>query len=262
MNVDEVLDTVEQSLLSRKLSSLERLILCQSWLGRGYSEMASDCAYSIAHIKEIDSQLWQAFSKTLGERVTKKNLFLVLKQYLLSRTGETVNSDQLPVTFWLVEEIDPPLTPTTNQLPVATDFVEASYLEDSEQLSLICDRNELVNEEDEWLYRGQQKYQTSTDNTAVENNLKAPFTQSEPTISRGCLQLDFPLYINRPPIAELTYNEISESGRSIGIKAPRLPGKNSLLPDCESCHALWIQYCLLGLSGSRRYLFCRTQSIF
>ncbi|MEG4456890.1 hypothetical protein [Microcoleus sp. N9_A1] len=136
MNVDEVLDTVEQSLLSRQLSSLERLILCQSWLGRGYSEMAADCAYSIAHIKDIGSQLWQAFSKTLGERVTKKNLFLVLKQYLLSRTGETVNSDQLSVTFSLVEVIEPPLTPTTNQLSVPTDFVEASYSGDSEQLSL------------------------------------------------------------------------------------------------------------------------------
>lgn len=105
MNVGKVLDTVEQSLLSKQLSSLERLILCESWLGRGYSEMASDSAYSIAHIKEIGSQLWQAFSKALGERVTKKNLFLVLKQYLFSRTGETVNSDQLPVTFSLVEVI-------------------------------------------------------------------------------------------------------------------------------------------------------------
>jgi hypothetical protein len=90
MNVGEVLDTVEQTLLSRQLSSLERFILCQSWGGRGYSEMAPDCAYSIAHIKDIGSQLWQALSKALGERVTKKNLFLVLKQYLLSRTDETV----------------------------------------------------------------------------------------------------------------------------------------------------------------------------
>lgn len=229
MNVDEVLETVEQSLLSRQLSSLERFILCQSWLGRGYSEMAADCAYSIAHIKDIGSQLWQALSKTLGERVTKKNLFLILKQYLLSRTGETVVSDQLSVTFSLVEVIHPPQTPTTNQLPVTTEFVEASYSGDSEQLSRICDRNELVIEEDEWLFRVQQNYPTSTDNTEAENNLKAPVTQSEPTIPRGCLPLDSPLYINRPTIAELTYKEISQSGRSSHIKAPRLPGKNSLL---------------------------------
>jgi hypothetical protein len=187
MNVGEVLETVEQSLLSKQLSSLERLILCHSWLGRGYSEMAADSAYSIAHIKEIGSQLWQAFSKALGERVTKKNLFLVLKQYLLSWTGETVNSDQLSVTLELVEVIDPPLTPITNQLPVATEFLEGSYSEDSEQLSLICDREFLVNEESLQLERGQQKCQNFTDNKEAKNNLKAPFTQSEPTISRGCL---------------------------------------------------------------------------
>jgi hypothetical protein len=187
MNVDEVLDTVEQSLLSRQLSALERLILCQSWLGRRYSEMAADCAYSIAHIKEIGSQLWQAFSKTLGERVTKKNLFLVLKQYLLSRTGETVNSDQLPVTFSLVEVIEPPLTPTTNQLPVTTDFWEASYLGDSEQLTLGSVPCELLTEKSSQLERAQQQCQTSCDNTEAENNLKAPITQSEPTIPSGCL---------------------------------------------------------------------------
>jgi hypothetical protein len=165
MNVGEVLETVEQSLLSRQLSSLERLILCHSWLGRGYSEMASDSAYSIAHIKEIGSQLWQAFSKALGERVTKKNLFLVLKQYLLSQTGETLVSDQLSVTLELVEVIDTPLTLTTNQLPVTTDLVEASYSEDSEQLSLICDRGFLVTEDSSQLERAPQECQTSTDNT-------------------------------------------------------------------------------------------------
>ena len=169
MNVEQVLDTVEQDLLSRQLSSLERFILCQSWLGRGYSEMAPDCAYSIAHIKEIGSQLWQALSKALEEKVTKKNLFLVLKQYLLSRTGETVVSDQLSVTFSLVEVIDPPLTPTTNQLPVVTDLVEASYSGDREQLPLVSDRCELVTQEDEWLFRVQPEYQTSTDNTEVED---------------------------------------------------------------------------------------------
>ncbi len=172
MNVGEVLDTVEQTLLSRQLSSLERFILSQSWLGRGYSEMAPDCAYSIAHIKDIGSQLWQALSKALGQRVTKKNLFLVLKQYLLSRTGETETSDSLSVTFSVVEVIDPPLTPTTNQLAVTTGWVEASYSEDSEQLSRLSDRSELVTEESSQLERAQPEYQTSTDNTEAENNLK------------------------------------------------------------------------------------------
>lgn len=208
MNVGEVMDTVEQGLLSRQLSSLERFILSQSWLGLGYNEMASDCAYSIAHIKDIGSQLWQALSKAIGERVTKKNLLLVLKQYLLSRTDETVASDQLSVTFSLEEIIDTPLTPTTNQLPVATDLVEASYSEDSEQLPLICDRPELLTEESSQLERAQQKCQTSTDNPETENNLKASVTQSEATIPSDCLPLDSPLYISPMPDPKL-YSSLS-----------------------------------------------------
>lgn len=213
MNVGEVIDTVEQGLLSRQLSSLERFILSQSWLGRGYSEMAPDCAYSIAHIKDIGSQLWQALSKAIGERVTKKNLFLVLKQYLLSRTDETVASDQLSVTFPLAEIIDTPLTPTTNQLPVATDFVEASYSRDSEQL-LLCDRPYVVTKESSQLERAQQKYQTSGDRTKAEHNLKAPFTHSEPTNPSDCLLLDSPLYISPMPAPKLyaSVSNFNESG--------------------------------------------------
>ncbi|HAZ46432.1 MAG TPA: hypothetical protein DDW76_32345 [Cyanobacteria bacterium UBA11369] len=226
MNVGEVIGTIEQGLLLRQLSSLERFILCQSWLGRGYSEMAPDCAYSIAHIKDIGSQLWQAFSKALGERVTKKNLFLVLKQYLLSRTGETVNSDELPVTFSLVEVIDPPLTPTTNELSVATELMEDSYSEDSNRLPLVCDRPYLVTEESSQLERVQQKCQIDTDNPEAENNLKAPVTQSKPTISRARLPLDSPLYISLILAPELysrfTVNSklrSEETGMSIDSKA-------------------------------------------
>jgi len=229
MNVGEVLDTVEQSLLSRQLSCLERFILCQSWRGRGYSEMAPDCAYSIAHIKDIGSQLWQDLSKALGERVTKKNLFLVLKQYLLSPTDETVASDDLSVTLELVEVIDPPLTATANQLPVTTELVTASYSEDSEKLQLVSDRCYLVTQEDEWLETVQQEYQTSTENTEAEDNQDAPVTQSKPTIPSARLPLDSPLYINRPPIEELTYTEISQPGCLIRIKTPKLRGKSSLL---------------------------------
>jgi hypothetical protein len=114
MNVGDVLDTVEQTLLSRQLSSLERFILCQSWFGRGYSQMAPDCAYSIAHIKDIGSQLWQALSKALGQRVTKKNLFLVLKQYLFPQTVQRGVGDRVQgVERREDEECDPTLPPSS-----------------------------------------------------------------------------------------------------------------------------------------------------
>ncbi|MGF1480843.1 MAG: AAA-like domain-containing protein [Cyanophyceae cyanobacterium] len=78
MNVDEVLQTIEKRLLSRQLSAVERLIISQSWLGKKYSEIAENTAYGGDYLKEVGSQLWQALSEATGEKVTKKNLSLIL----------------------------------------------------------------------------------------------------------------------------------------------------------------------------------------
>lgn len=81
MNIEQVLAVVEGVLLSRQLSTIERFILCQSWQGQTYSQMAGDSAYGIPHIKEVGARLWQEISKALGKRATKKNLHLILNQY-------------------------------------------------------------------------------------------------------------------------------------------------------------------------------------
>ncbi|NER49185.1 MAG: diguanylate cyclase [Symploca sp. SIO1A3] len=81
MNVDEVLEIVEQVLLSRRLSPVEQLILRQSWLKQSYSDIAEHSTYDYTHLKEVASQLWYELSKALGKKVTKKNLPLVLKKY-------------------------------------------------------------------------------------------------------------------------------------------------------------------------------------
>ncbi|MUH00903.1 diguanylate cyclase [Scytonema sp. UIC 10036] len=81
MNADLVLDIVEQVLLSRQLSPIEKVILCQSWQGKGYGEMAKDSGYGSNYFKEVGSQLWHDLSEAIGQRVTKKNLHLVLARY-------------------------------------------------------------------------------------------------------------------------------------------------------------------------------------
>ncbi|MFE1744037.1 AAA-like domain-containing protein [Coleofasciculus sp. H7-2] len=119
MNVDEVLEAVEQVLLSRQLNHLERLILRQSWLGHDYSEMARDSAYSIPHLKEVGSQLWQDLSAVLGQRVTKKNLNLLLNQYQQNRTLEQIGTAprQLPTSTRTPENFPAPLTATEIKFP-------------------------------------------------------------------------------------------------------------------------------------------------
>lgn len=79
MDVHEVIEVVE-NILFRQLSPIERLVLCQSWLGKNYSDMAQMSAYGIPYLKEIGSQLWNDLSKAIEKKVTKKNLHLVLDQ--------------------------------------------------------------------------------------------------------------------------------------------------------------------------------------
>ena len=73
-------------MLSRQLSPLERFILRSSWQGHDYSEMAKDSAYSIYHLKGTGCHLWHKLSEALGEKVTKKNLQIVVNQYLQNST--------------------------------------------------------------------------------------------------------------------------------------------------------------------------------
>jgi len=63
-------------------------VLYQSWLGKTYDEMAQGTGYGSNYIKQIGSQLWQDLSQAAGERITKKNLHLVLSKYLQGITEQ------------------------------------------------------------------------------------------------------------------------------------------------------------------------------
>lgn len=92
MNVDEVLQSIEQTFLARRLDPVERFVLQQSWVGLTYEEMAQNCAYGSDYVKEIGSQLWQDLSRAVGERVTKKNLHIVFDQLPPSQPESIVAS--------------------------------------------------------------------------------------------------------------------------------------------------------------------------
>ncbi|WP_460201886.1 AAA-like domain-containing protein [Scytonema sp. NUACC21] len=169
IEVNEVLEAIEKFLLPRRLSSIERFILHQSWLGQTYGEMAQNSGYASDYIKEVGSQLWQDISDVIGERVTKKNLHLVLSQ---------------------IKPI--PVGKEKKQSEPKSVFVNDSLEENNEEL-------------------------------------RSPVTDTEIKFPSGPVALNSPLYINRPPIEEIAYQEISQSGCVLGIKAPRKMGKSSLL---------------------------------
>jgi len=86
--VEELLDAVEKILQNRPLDSIQWFVLYQSWLGKTYDEMAQGTGYGSNYIKQIGSQLWQDLSQAAGERITKKNLHLVLSKYLQGITEQ------------------------------------------------------------------------------------------------------------------------------------------------------------------------------
>lgn len=128
MSIEKVLEAVERILLPKQLDSVERLVLCQSWLGQTYSEMAESSGYGSDYIKEVGSRLWQELSEALEQRVTKKNLYLVLKQYqpdLQSVTSEIVTSNQ--DNYLLSVTNDQKLVTDKCLLPAVTHSLELGF---------------------------------------------------------------------------------------------------------------------------------------
>ncbi|HEY9708329.1 MAG TPA: AAA-like domain-containing protein, partial [Oculatellaceae cyanobacterium] len=71
-------------------------------------------------------------------------------------------------------------------------------------------------------------------------------TQMSLEFPSGPVPINSPFYINRPPIEELTYQEISKPGSVIEIKAPRKMGKSSLLIRIIA-HAIQVGYKTVSL---------------
>lgn len=89
MTADEALEIVESQLLCRQLSPIERLIFCQSWEGKGYVEMVEGSGYNSNYFKEVGSKLWHNLSEILGQKVSKKNLQIVFKDYQSNSTNKS-----------------------------------------------------------------------------------------------------------------------------------------------------------------------------
>lgn len=163
MDINRVLESIEQILPSKRLNFVERLVLSNSLLGHSYSEMAQGSSYCDDYLKGVGSQLWQNLSEALGQKVTKKNLYLILQHY---------------------------------------------------------DRNHQIEQH--------QKQQISHRNTETSDtcSVKPEIGIQFPS---ACVALGSQLYINRSPIEELAYAEISRPGCVLRIKAPMRMGKTSLL---------------------------------
>ncbi|BAY41984.1 WD-repeat protein (plasmid) [Nostoc sp. NIES-2111] len=80
MTVEEAITLVEQLLPGTRLTKVQEIVFRQCWAGQTYSDIAFESDYDLGYIKDVGSELWRSLSQALGKKVTKKNLYTVLKQ--------------------------------------------------------------------------------------------------------------------------------------------------------------------------------------
>lgn len=61
-----------------RLNKVQRIVLCESWLGTSYPEIATKFGYDPDYIKDVGYRLWQTLSKDLGETISKNSLRFIL----------------------------------------------------------------------------------------------------------------------------------------------------------------------------------------
>ena len=80
MDKQAALNLIQDILAPRKLSSLEEMVICYSWEGKRYREMALSLGYEEGYLKDTGSRLWQSLSDRLGYPVSKKRLRYTLTE--------------------------------------------------------------------------------------------------------------------------------------------------------------------------------------
>ncbi len=96
MNNEEALAIVETALSEERLSKVQVSVFQHAWEEQSYLEIAKKLGYEVGYVKQMGSQLWQLLSQAFGEKVTKSNVHLVLKQKARQRSQESGATDNTP----------------------------------------------------------------------------------------------------------------------------------------------------------------------
>jgi hypothetical protein len=119
MESQEALVLIRDILAPRQLSYIEELVICHSWEGKRYREMAVETGYEEGYLKDTGSRLWQALSESLGYQVSKKRLRYLLMDMAQSKSPAVVTTgpSQIPAST----KADPE-TPALNNLGQSLEY--------------------------------------------------------------------------------------------------------------------------------------------
>ena len=85
MTIDEALIVLDSILGREQLTHLQETVFRRAWEGQTYEQIATSEDYDPDYVKLVGSQLWQMVSEQVGQRVTKNNFRVVLRQWRRKR---------------------------------------------------------------------------------------------------------------------------------------------------------------------------------
>ncbi len=190
MNVEEAL-VILDTFLQQRLNNIQETVFRKAWEGQTYQEIAENSGYDANYIKDVGSKLWKLLSQDLEEEVTKSNFRSVLRRRAESYSFAR-KSQNLQAALRQYQEFR-----SDGELGVPSESRLISELPVE--------------------MRGQENRKALI---AKPDLLETP---------GGPVPLNSFFYIERSPIEERTYGEISKPGSLIRIRAPRQMGKTSLM---------------------------------
>jgi WD40 repeat protein len=96
MTMEDALALVEKLLPRENFKDIQRIVFQYAWQGWTYPHIAQHTGYDPGHIRDTGYELWQMLSRTLGEKVTKKNVHTVLLRHSRPSQAATL-SPPLPL---------------------------------------------------------------------------------------------------------------------------------------------------------------------
>ncbi len=143
MTIEEALIVLDSLLGRERLTHLQETVFCRAWEGQTYEQIATTEGYDADYVKLVGSQLWQLISELVGQRVTKNNFRVVLRQRMgsseVSALSSTPNNLTHPSSF-----IPHPLSPSSLPHPAHQDWDEVI------DLSNFCGRSLELETLEQW----------------------------------------------------------------------------------------------------------------
>ncbi|KAM3094821.1 NB-ARC domain-containing protein [Phormidesmis sp. 146-35] len=133
MTIEEALIVLDSLLGRQRLTHLQETVFCRAWEGQTYEQIATTEGYDADYVKLVGSQLWQLISELVGQRVTKNNFRVVLRQ----RIGTSEPKE---------------LTPPSSFLPSPSSRSDSTYQDWGEviDLSNFCGRSHELEILEQW----------------------------------------------------------------------------------------------------------------